>query len=47
MMSVLKEASNLFKAFKRVKKTVDKGQPMAIFYLDFQKAFDEVPEKSL
>lgn len=47
MIPVLEETSNLFKAFKRVNKTVDKGQPMAIFYLDFQKAFDKVPEKRL
>lgn len=47
MISVSEETSNLFKTLKRVNKTVDKGQPMAVFYLDFQKAFDKVPEKRL
>lgn len=37
----------MLEAFERVNKTEDKGQPMAIFYLDFQKAFDKVPEKRL
>lgn len=47
MISVSEETSDQFKAFKRVNKTVDKGQVMAVFYLDFQKAFDKVPEKRL
>lgn len=47
MTSVLEETSNLFRTFKRVNKTVDKGQPVSVFYLDLQKAFDKVPEKRL
>lgn len=47
MIFVSEETSDLFNAFKRVNKTVDKGQAMAVFYLDFQKAFDKVPEKRL
>lgn len=47
MTSVSEETSDLFRTFNRVNKTVDKGQPVSVFYLDLQKAFDKVPGKRL
>ncbi|CAM4645910.1 unnamed protein product [Lepidochelys kempii] len=38
---------NLLEFFEGVNKHVDKGDPVDIFYLDFQKAFDKVPHQRL
>ncbi|CAM5167759.1 unnamed protein product [Natator depressus] len=39
--------TNLLEFFEGVNKHVDKGDPVDIVYLDFQKAFDKVPHQSL
>ncbi|KAM7181807.1 uncharacterized protein RBU57_000458 [Macrochelys suwanniensis] len=39
--------TNLLEFFERVNKHVDKGDPVDIVYLDFQKAFDKVPHQRL
>ncbi|CAM4600474.1 unnamed protein product, partial [Lepidochelys olivacea] len=39
--------TNLLEFFERVNKHVDKGDPVDIVYLDFQKVFDKVPHQRL
>uniref|UniRef100_A0A8C3F3S5 Reverse transcriptase domain-containing protein n=1 Tax=Chrysemys picta bellii TaxID=8478 RepID=A0A8C3F3S5_CHRPI len=39
--------TNLLEFFEGVNKHVDKGDPVDIVYLDFQKAFDKVPHQTL
>ncbi|CAM4652894.1 unnamed protein product [Caretta caretta] len=39
--------TNLLELFEWVNKHVDKGDPVDIVYLDFQKAFDKVPHQRL
>ncbi|KAG6940840.1 hypothetical protein G0U57_011320 [Chelydra serpentina] len=39
--------TNLLEFFEGVNKHVDKGDPVDIVYLDFQKAFDKVPHQRL
>uniref|UniRef100_A0A8C3H706 Reverse transcriptase domain-containing protein n=1 Tax=Chrysemys picta bellii TaxID=8478 RepID=A0A8C3H706_CHRPI len=39
--------TNLLEFFEGVNKLVDKGDPVDIVYLDFQKAFDKVPHQRL
>ena len=39
--------TNLLEFFEGVNKQVDKGDPIDIVYLDFQKAFDKVPHQRL
>ena len=39
--------SNLLEFFEEVIDYVDKGIPVDVIYLDFQKAFDKVPHKRL
>ncbi|CAM5109917.1 unnamed protein product [Eretmochelys imbricata] len=42
-----KTPSHRLQFFEGVNKHVDKGDPVAIVYLDFQKAFDKVPHQRL
>ncbi|CAM5159894.1 unnamed protein product [Natator depressus] len=39
--------TNLLEFFEEINKHVDKGDPVDIVYLDFQKAFDKVPHQRL
>ncbi|XP_067915925.1 uncharacterized protein [Heterodontus francisci] len=39
--------TNLLKFFEKVTRKVDKGKPVDVVYLDFQKAFDKVPHQRL
>eukprot|EP00061_Rhincodon_typus_P006515 g27227.t1 len=39
--------TNLLEFFAEVTCAVDKGEPMDVLYLDFQKAFDKVPHQRL
>ena len=39
--------TNLICFFEEITKWVDEGSPVDIIYLDFQKAFDNVPHQSL
>ena len=39
--------TNLLKFFEDVTNRVDKGEPVDVVYLDFQKTFDKVPHKRL
>ena len=35
--------TNMLCCFEEITKGIDEGSPVGIIYLDFQKAFDEVP----
>ena len=39
--------TNFSSFFEEITKWVDEGSPVDIIYLDFQKAFDEVPHQRL
>ncbi len=39
--------TNLLEFFEDVTGKIDKGEPVDVVYLDFQKAFDKVPHKRL
>ena len=39
--------TNLLEFFEDVTSRMDKGEPVDVVYLDFQKAFDKVPHKRL
>ena len=36
---------NLLEFFEEVPRKLDKGEPVDVIYLDFQKAFDKVPHR--
>src|SRR6218665_2486396 len=39
--------TNLLEFFEEVYEMIDEGKPVDVIYLDFAKAFDKVPHKSL
>ena len=39
--------TNLLEFVEEVTKKLDKGEPVDVIYLDFQKAFDKVPYRKL
>ena len=39
--------TNLLEFFEEVTNKLDKGEPVGVIYLDFQKTFDEVPYRRL
>ena len=39
--------TNLLEFFEEVTRKLDKGEPVDVIYLDFQKTFDKVPRRRL